>query len=852
MTVAAKFLDPVLGIDIHLVTLPAPPLQAPLPHPFIGMVFDPIGAAVGAAIGAVLGGGGPVFVQGMPCGNTGTDVKGYPHFVTPPGVAPHPADPPANEGTLVTGSTTVKFMATSESRLLSMVSSCGFPISLPTSVCLSIPLGAPVNIGGPEGLDALAAVTRGIRTKWASGKLNKLAKAKPGSARSKFICFLTGHPVDVMSGELIAEAVDYEIDGLIPIVWERNYRSRTTDEGALGPGWSHPFDEWIDECSGHDDGGIDGEAVMGPPRRAGDVRLHLADGRADVYRAFARGASVWNGEERYTITRTEHGFERRELASGRRYRYRAQPDDDAAEEALGVRTRYRLVEVRNRAGNAIALAYERGRLHRIVDTAGRTLRLHWARVDRDAAGGRPASTRWRLVAVMHEDTPLVRYGYDERAWLASATDALGHAMRYGYKATDGVNAVMVKEVHRGGLTFHFRFDHHHPAGNCVRTWGDRNDGIPGPLYDRWITYDQQRHQTSVQDSRGTWTYFGNGKALVERQIDPSGVETHFAWDDDCRKVRETDGLGNEKHWSYDAWGNCLEERDELGRVTRRTFDEHHRLTSITAPHGATWTLQYGRTGEPEVIGSPDGAATSYRYDEHGRLVAMTDPMGRTTRYGYHPDHTMASITDGEGRVERMRSDGLGRLVWMADASGRETKLSLDAVGQPTSISFADGDHLWLTYDPDGHLVRRQDQLGRRETMRYVGTGQLASYTDAMGYEVRLQYDGEEDLERVTNQAGERYLFRRDAAGRIAVEVSFDDRRTRLFYDAAGRLEKTVGPPRTSVMTFEHDAAGQLVKLTSVDARLNTQEEAFAYDGAGMLVRSHRHITCALSGMPGPG
>ncbi|MEM6792211.1 MAG: hypothetical protein AAF715_32145 [Myxococcota bacterium] len=38
----------------------------------------------------------------------------------------------------------------------------------------------------------------------------------------------------------------------------------------------------------------------------------------------------------------------------------------------------------------------------------------------------------------------------------------------------------------------------------------------------------------------------------------------------------------------------------------------------------------------------------------------------------------------------------------------------------------------------------------------------------------------------------------------------------------------------------------------MDARLNTQEEAFAYDGAGMLVRSHRHITCALSGMPGPG
>ena len=174
MFIAAKFGDPVIGVDIHMVLVPAPPAPAPvptpLPHPFIGVVFDPIGAAIGAAIGAVFGGGGPVFVNGLPVGNTGTDVKGIPHLPTPPGVSFAPNDIPGNEGTIVVGSKTVSMAGSSEGRLTSMVSTCNFPLNLPTSVCMSVPMGAPVLIGGPDSLDVMAAVTRGIWKSPISGR----------------------------------------------------------------------------------------------------------------------------------------------------------------------------------------------------------------------------------------------------------------------------------------------------------------------------------------------------------------------------------------------------------------------------------------------------------------------------------------------------------------------------------------------------------------------------------------------------------------------------------------------------------------------------------------------------------
>src|SRR4051812_16146026 len=98
-----------------------------------------------------------------------------------------------------------------------MVSSCNFPLNLPTSVCLAVPSGAPVLVGGPDAMDYTAAVTRGIRTKWFSDTLKRLLK--PGKRLSSVICFLTGHPVDVVSGEVLTNAVDFELPGPLPLTF---------------------------------------------------------------------------------------------------------------------------------------------------------------------------------------------------------------------------------------------------------------------------------------------------------------------------------------------------------------------------------------------------------------------------------------------------------------------------------------------------------------------------------------------------------------------------------------------------------------------------------------------------------
>ena len=42
MMPAAKHLDPILGLDIHIIQPPGPVPPLPIPHPHIGIVMDPM------------------------------------------------------------------------------------------------------------------------------------------------------------------------------------------------------------------------------------------------------------------------------------------------------------------------------------------------------------------------------------------------------------------------------------------------------------------------------------------------------------------------------------------------------------------------------------------------------------------------------------------------------------------------------------------------------------------------------------------------------------------------------------------------------------------------------------------
>ncbi|NUP09131.1 MAG: hypothetical protein HOW73_24030 [Polyangiaceae bacterium] len=856
---AAKWGDPVLGIDVHLVVIPSPPGTAPLPHPFVGAVFDPIGAAVGAAVSAVLGGGGPVFVNGLPTGNTGTEAMNVPHFPTPPGTAPAPGDaPPDNEGTLLTGSKTVKFAGSSQSRELSQAISCSFPIDLPTSVVTPVPVGAPVNIGGPEAIDfmvaAAAAVKAGLKfakRKWGkqiSDWAHKKFKLASGGKRSKVICFLTGHPVDVASGELLADAVDFELGGAVmPLKWERNYRSRegrhptmptlattmTARTPALGSAWFHPFESWIEEEA---QGAI--------------VHLRGADGRPKTFYSLMRpGDSVWEPEDRETLVRTPQGYEV-VFVDGRRWIYRLVEGSSPR----GAERRVLLpIAVVDPSHNRIELHYERGYLRYVIDAAGRVLDVRWNAQHRiesiwfaglvpartgEPAGSLPDPTRG--MTVLEKPHRLVAYRYED-GQLTQAIDAADHAMRYAWSG-----GVITEEVHKGGLTFRFAWDMDHPDGNCIRTWGENpsfdsspgaTNAMPRVIYDRRIQYQKERRLTVVEDGRGGVTrYFTNALGLVDKVVDPVGVVTEYEYRPETWKVLERDGLGNETKWDHDERGRVIRETNALGEETTWQYDAFGNVVELVNPAKGRTTLAWDHRRKPVAITNPTGDVTRYSHDDRGRLKAFQDPMGRSTDLTWTERHDVATVVDAERRITQLAHDTFGRLSYSKDPLGRELRVTRNLVGEPVQIDRPDGERLTLTRDEEGNVVEQTDALSRRVRMRYAGLGRLIEHTDAMGWRVQLRYDSDEELVAIANQTGDEYAFELNLAGRVKSERTFSGTKRQYAYDKAGRTKQFfTGGHR--VVAFERDKLGRIVAQRTTSPVLGgaPTEETYSYDEVGDLV-----------------
>ncbi|MBX3275016.1 MAG: hypothetical protein KF729_32425, partial [Sandaracinaceae bacterium] len=522
---AGKQTDGVVGLDIHweMVPTPAGPIPTPFPNPFVGIVFDPVGLAVGILIQGVIGEltgsppTGPVLVNLLPAANTGTEAMGFGHILIPPGTSwapipdvmplmipnkppPAPSPIPSDDAILVTGSKTVHVMGANFCRLGDFAMSCGEPVRLPSSVLLAVPKGLPVLVGGPPTLDALSAAGAFIRTAWVSHQLNNLLSFlrsdRLRNLLSRLVCFLTGHPVDVASGRVFTDAVDFELPGPIPLRFERVYNSGVSARsGPLGYGWSHSLDQRLWE-------------------ERGKVVYLTEDGReveVDTFQfpdhRMARGDESFYPIDRLTVRCL--GDNRWEVWSADGVGRELGPVEGGDPSVA------RLLAIKTRDGHhRIELYYdERGHLSWVRDSGRRQLRfVH------DDAG--------RLVSIKlpvprgegHYEHR--RYTYDEHGDLVQVTDPSGNFWELEY-----AGHLLTRETDRERLSFYFGYDGIGQDAWCIRTWGD------GGIYDHELAYDKVGKVTCVTNSLGqTTTYRMDLLGCVTEIIDPHGASTRYEYD----------------------------------------------------------------------------------------------------------------------------------------------------------------------------------------------------------------------------------------------------------------------------------------------------------------------------------
>ena len=427
MKPAAKHLDPVIGIDLHIVQPPGCP-PVPVPHPFVGMVFDPADYLPGGL-------GATVLVNGLPRATAGTRCLAISPHIPLGGVF---VKPPANEGEVFMGSATVIADGEPLAFAGSPVNTCqdvGVPppvrmkkrsalrsLVAPTTTVLPIPTSAPVLIGGPPvpSMNLLGTQAAMAGLGGALKKLRRLQRASPKmkavsdrihrvgekacnrlkigpQARNRVhrgICTVTGHPVDVATGKVFTDFTDLELPGPIPFKLERVWYSTDSEvAGPLGHGWHHSFDVKLLLT--------DSDAVVKLPdgRGAAFPRLHLG-GLKECFNPKERLTLRWEKEKGYSL----------ETADRLTYRFRP------VKGSGGLQV---LESITDPAGHQIQLFYSSaGLLVGILDSAGRRIDFHL-----DSAG------RITAISVPHPDESHCRltwrtFGYDYRGNLVEVRDAL--------------------------------------------------------------------------------------------------------------------------------------------------------------------------------------------------------------------------------------------------------------------------------------------------------------------------------------------------------------------------------------------------------------------------------------------
>jgi RHS repeat-associated protein len=642
-----------------------------------------------------------------------------------------------------------------------------------------------------------------------------------------------GKPVSFFNGAEELTATDLVVPGVMPILIQRKYDSRSNYDSPLGFGWAFLHDRRLYEypdnsvvvrhgCGTRDRYVSTGGGYATP---VGSMLATLAaqpDGTFQL--SYLNGAiDIFDSQGRLVSSRDSRGnsHEYTYDARGKLPLVGSSKESIAPTQPMTVAQNFRLTRVDERGangaltGNYVTFEYDEstGRLTSITSDDGRTVTYQ-----HDVSG---SLTLGNLAQVNGLEGVVASYAYADPLDphnLTSITSATGRTPIVNtYDAQDRVIA---------------------------QEEGTRRMDIAYPVaYVRTTVTKTIRDQDGLNPYTSAATYEFDTTGRVIKIVDALGHERRYTYNSAKllarKEIWQKDGtaltLAQAVNWSYDSDGSKRTESvllDSGEGITRSWTYDHgwiasEQVTSSAEPakiFRAEYTFYYGVDGRPTNVQSEkrrrdDGSfqTTTYSYDSRNRLVTTTLPDGVQTVNEYTGDYlTRTYFVVGGSAIpqleRRFEYNEKGELIKQWDARDNLTEYGFDDRGRMNARTDALGEQLVLEY-ADDNLV--QVERGRTSAQ---GEGQIS----------RFVYDNRGLLSRVEekNQAGvfvTRKAFALDSEGRRLNVTDALGRVISVTYDVRGLVKSHATEVGTTY--FAYDALGNLVRVT--DAAGGVIE--YAYD-----------------------
>ncbi|GGM45872.1 hypothetical protein GCM10012275_16090 [Longimycelium tulufanense] len=356
------------------------------------------------------------------------------------------------------------------------------------------------------------------------------------------------------------------------------------------------------------------------------------------------------------------------------------------------------------------------------------------------------------------------------------------------------------------------------------------------------TYDQRGLRTSTTDPRGNLD-----------GADKSAFTTTFRYDELGRQVsavgptvsaesggQEPKTVEPTRRFGYNAFDEQVAVKDELGNVSRVSYDKLSRPVTSTAP-----------SYKPPGTSDPITPTTRTRYDGLGNATEVIDPRGNTTRYTYDRLGRMIvrdepSATNDERAVWRYTYTHTGEVLSVTDPTGARAEATYDDLDRKITSTrverhpVADNYTTRYEYDDAGNLTAAITPSGAKTTYTYDAVGELIKSTDAAGTPTHYGYDFRGRQVRIADALGRTSRQDFDPLGRMTSESDLNPagetlRTQKYGYDHTGNLTSSTDPYGRPTK-YEYDAANQLVRQTEPVSDSESITTSFGYDAAGNRTR----------------
>ncbi|OAB78731.1 DUF6531 domain-containing protein [Cochleicola gelatinilyticus] len=806
MMLANKHFTPILGIDIHIVIIP-PGVPTPIPHPFIGMVMDPMDYI--PYIGSTTN------VNAVPRGNSGVSGVLGTYFHIPMG-GPFAMAPLIGHDSLnFFGSNRVAVDGNYFSAAGFMLMTCndlGLPLIitpgkkpkkpnlsryLPTSATLPMGGGKPVMVGGPYVPDVMGMLMQmavgfgfGKLMKKGGKMLNKALKKFPATkGLQKKLCKMGFEPVDLVTGRMVYDGEDFSIPGIIPVRWERNWYSDSDYSGLMGHGFHCNYDVAL-HIEASDDA----------------IVMRLPDGRVMAFPyLIAEGNSYYDRSEKMTLTCIDsHTYTVEDHNENLIYTFKKKTD-----------TLFKPSRLSNEDGFKVTFVHNAAHvLERIIDTAGRLIDI--------ATDSQGRATK---ITATHEGNvrELISYRYNDEGDLTHIIDALGQPTVMEYE-----NHLMVKKTDRNGQAFYWKYDGKTTGAKCIRTWGD--DGIlAGHI-------DYRKGHNIVTNSLGAETiYYFNSLHLCTQVTDAEGGHIFHEYTDFMEPYRDINQEGNVTGYTYNARGNLTGIHQPDGSIITFAYDDKDRLILTQDPIGGATIRAYKNERLHATI-APDGGVTSFTYNEKGLINTVHDNANNVTNLLYDSDHNLKEMELPNGASSTWVYDAWGRCVQTTNPEKHKQQFFYDELDRIQKIQQADKNTIKLKYNAYDEVIETVDSKRHKIHFDYTPLGSL-KLREENGAKVHFKYNTEEELVAINNEHEEFYYFGRNAKGEIINETGFDGLRRDYFRDRAGKVLK-VQRPEERFTEYEYDLNGKITRAEYYDGTWET----YSYDRAGNLIEARNQNT----------